>query len=127
MSENQFKLELLKIEPTKVRARTFFNLSFRFSLNFDLPKDSYLIFRLRGGRNNKNDWYFLQPYNANSNGYTVLSLKKPAKLKPILITGKELLIKYLICDISVKMDTLFRNMEGIKYFVPTVNKQKNSK
>jgi len=98
LREYQYKLELLKVEPTKVRVRSFSNLSIRFSLDFDLPKDSYLIFRLRGGRNNKNDWYCLQPYNANSNGYTVLSLKEPAKLKPMLITGKELLIKYLVCE-----------------------------
>jgi len=98
MPENQLKFNLLKIEPTKLKVRNFSNLSIHFSLNFDLPKDSYLILRLRGGRNNKNDWYYLQPYNANSYGYTVLSLNEPAKLKPILITGKDLLIKYLVCE-----------------------------
>ncbi len=109
MSENQFTLELFKIEPTKVRVRTFSNLSINFSLNFTLPKDSSLIVRLRGGRNNKNDWYCLQPYNANSNGYTVLSIDEPTKLKPILITGKDLYIKYLICEEKgIKKNTPFR-------------------
>ena len=109
MSENQFTLELLKIEPTKVRVRTFTNLSINFSLNFTLPMDSSLIVRLRGGRNNKNDWYCLQPYNANSKGYTVLSIDEPAKLKPILITGKDLYIKYLICEEKgIKKNTPFR-------------------
>ena len=109
MPENQFNLELLKIEPSNVRVRTFSNLSIIFSLNFTLPKDSSLIVRLRGGRNNKNDWYCLQPYNANSKGYTVLSVDENAKLKPILITGKDLYIKYLICgENGIKKNTRFR-------------------
>ena len=109
MCEYQFKLELLKIEPKTIKVRNFSNLSFCFSLNFDIPKESYLIFRLRGGRNNKNDWYFLQPYDPNSNGYTVLRLKKPAKLTPILLTGKDLSIKYLVCEEKgIKKGTLFQ-------------------
>ncbi len=79
--------------------RTLCSLSFSFSLNFDLPNDSRIIFRFRGGRNNKNDWYYLQTNDHNKKGYVTLKvLKTQAKIVPVLITGKDLLIQYLICE-----------------------------
>ncbi|TFG25121.1 MAG: DUF3604 domain-containing protein [Promethearchaeota archaeon] len=98
MEKNCYKLENLSVAPNNVNVRDFVNLSITFDLNFNLPKDSFLVFRIRGGRNNKNDWYCMQPYNPNANGYTVLSTNKSVKFMPLLITGKELLIKFLVCE-----------------------------
>jgi hypothetical protein len=53
---------------------------------------------MRGGRNNKNDWYYLQTYDPNTYGFTTLKLKYNCFLKPIMITGKELSINYLVLN-----------------------------
>ena len=99
MEKNNYKLQDLTVKSKDVMVRTLCNLSFSFSLNFDLPNDSRIIFRFRGGRNNKNDWYYLQTNDQNKKGYVTLKvLKTQAKLVPMLITGKDLLIKYLICE-----------------------------
>ena len=94
----EFKLQNLDIQPESVEVRSFCNISFSFSLEFDLPKDSFLIFRLRGGRNNKNDWYLMQAEDPNRQGFVRLSSNKNTFVLPIAITGKELLVKYLICE-----------------------------
>ncbi len=109
MKENKFRVENLKIEPESVIVRNLVNISISFNISFDLPKDSSLIFRLRGGRNNKNDWYYLQPFDPNLNGFIELNLSPPVKLNPMLITGKDLLIKYLVCnERGIKKDTIFQ-------------------
>ncbi|MFX1443411.1 MAG: DUF3604 domain-containing protein [Promethearchaeota archaeon] len=106
MKQNKYRIGNLNVKSEVVEVRNLVNLSFNFSIEFDLPKDSSLIFRLRGGRNNKNDWYYLQPYDHNLNGYVTLNLDPPVKTNPILITGKDLLIKYLVCDKrGIKKDT----------------------
>ena len=93
-------LQLLKIDisPKSVKVRNFCDISLSFLLDFDIPIDSRLVFRLRGGRNNKNDWYLLHVDVPQSNGYAQIRLNKPAKLIPMVITGKELLVKYLVCE-----------------------------
>ncbi|MBD3214766.1 MAG: DUF3604 domain-containing protein [Candidatus Lokiarchaeota archaeon] len=88
----------MEVNPQHVTVRKKCSISVKFTLDIDLPKNSFIIFRFRGGRNNKNDWYFLQPYDANKNGFFELDLQIRKKLIPITITGKELLIKYLILD-----------------------------
>ena len=99
MEKNNYKLQDLIVEPKDIIVRTLSNLSFSFSLNFDLPNNSRIIFRFRGGRNNKNDWYYLQTNDRNKKGYVALEVLKPyAKLVPMLITGKDLFIQYLICE-----------------------------
>jgi len=109
LKENKFRVGNLKIEPINVIVRNLVNISLSFNITFDLPKDSFLIFRLRGGRNNKNDWYYLQPFDPNLNGYIELNLSPPVKLNPMLITGKDLLIKHLVCDEKgIKKDTIFQ-------------------
>ncbi len=99
MEKNCFRLNDLKVSPKEVVVRSFCNLSISFLLDFNLPKDSFLVFRYRGGRNNKNDWYYLQTHDPNKYGYTKLNIinSNSIKIIPILNTGKELSIKYLIC------------------------------
>ena len=109
LKEHGYIIENLSIIPEKVKVRDFVNLVITFNLNFDLPKDSFLIFRYRGGRNNKNDWYYIQPYDPNSNGYIVLSTNESIKFLPILITGKDLLVKFLVCeDKGIKKGSLLQ-------------------
>ncbi len=109
MKENKYRVGNLKVEPGNVIVRNLVNISISFNINFDLPKDSFLIFRLRGGRNNKNDWYYLQPFDPNLNGYIELNLSPPVKVNPMLITGKDLLIKYLVFnEKGIKKDTIFQ-------------------
>ncbi|MFX0070140.1 MAG: DUF3604 domain-containing protein [Candidatus Hermodarchaeota archaeon] len=98
MESKKFYLSNVVVLPSEVCVRNFCNLSINFTLNCNIPKDSYLIFRIRGGRNNKNDWYYLQPYDSNFNGFADIEIKPYIKLMPLLTTGKELSIKYLICE-----------------------------
>lgn len=103
---NSLKLLNLEVSPKAVKIRNFCDISTSFSIDFDLPKDSRLVFRFRGGRNNKNDWYLLQTEDPSCHGYAQITLSKPAKLIPMVITGKELLIKYLVCEPEgIKKDT----------------------
>ncbi len=78
------------------KVRNLTNIFISFSLNQRLPRNSSLTLRIRGGRNNKNDWYYLQPYDPNLNGFIKTNLANYTPVLPILITGKDLLIKYLI-------------------------------
>ena len=95
---NLIRLLNLTINPKQVRVRNLYNISISFSLDCKLPQNSYLTFRFRGGRNNKNDWYLLQAEDPNADGYANLKINKSVKMIPMVITGKELLIKYLICE-----------------------------
>jgi len=96
---NEFK-ELIdvKISPTTLKVRTYSDISLKFKLDFHLPQNSILTIRLRGGRNNKNDWYFMQPYDKASLGYAHLEIEGDPLIIPILTTGKELSINYFISD-----------------------------
>ena len=98
MEKDNYKLQDLIVKSKEVMVRTLCNLSFSFSLNFNLPNNSRIIFRFRGGRNNKNDWYYLQINDENKKGYVALEVKSPAKIIPMLITGKDLFIQYLIYE-----------------------------
>ncbi|GAH90931.1 unnamed protein product, partial [marine sediment metagenome] len=54
------------------------------------------------------DWYYLQPYDPQMKGYVKLSLSSPVKIVPVLISGKELLIKYIVCEENgIKAGTVF--------------------
>ncbi|MHA1294628.1 MAG: DUF3604 domain-containing protein, partial [Promethearchaeota archaeon] len=92
------KLRNLKINPSEIKVRTFSTIEISFKIDFDIPKYSFLIFRFRGGRNNKNDWYYIQTEDPNYYGFSVLKAKGDPYLIPLTITGKELAIKYLVCE-----------------------------
>jgi hypothetical protein len=68
LSDIKYQIQNLIIFPKEVKVREYVDISFKFSLSFDLPKDSMLCIRMRGGRNNKNDWYYLQTYDPNTYG-----------------------------------------------------------
>lgn len=94
----KYYLENLKVVPSEIAVRELTNLSVSFSINFALPKYSSLGFRFRGGRNNKNDWYYLQTHDSTMNGFTQLIVSQNANLIPLLITGKELSLKFMILE-----------------------------
>ncbi|TFF94682.1 MAG: hypothetical protein EU543_00685, partial [Promethearchaeota archaeon] len=98
MEEKKPLLTDINVSPKKVKVREHCSISVNFILKLNLPKNSLLIFRIRGGRNNKNDWYYLQPYSSDEKGYIKLNLRNDKKILPLTITGKDLLIKYLILD-----------------------------
>ncbi len=100
LPESSCDLTNLKVEPRKVIVRSSCNLTLSFSLSLALPMNSFLIFRFRGGRNNKNDWYFLQADDPRFRGHVKLVLNERKRLLPLLITGKELLVKFIILDES---------------------------
>ena len=100
-----FKLHDVKIEPKEVKVRSLATISIKFSLNQILPKGSEVIFRIRGGRNNKNDWYYLQPYDPKVLGYCRLETAPNSDFMPILSTGKELYISFLFHKKSLELDT----------------------
>jgi len=91
-------LQDVNISPKEVKVRSFSSLDISFSFNKLISKGFFFGIRLRGGRNNKNDWYYLQPYDPTKKGFFKLNLGQNIELIPILITGKELVIKYLICE-----------------------------
>ena len=105
LENSTFKLKDIRIEPKEVKVRSIATISIQFSLNQVLPKGSEVIFRFRGGRNNKNDWYCLQPYDPNVLGYCLLEIAPNSDVIPILYTGKELQISYLFREISLELDT----------------------
>lgn len=90
------QLQDLTIKPSTVKVRTYTNIFLSFSLNQILPRNSSLSLRFRGGRNNKNDWYYLQPYDPEMNGYITTNLNHYCQVLPILVTGKDLLAQYRI-------------------------------
>ncbi|TFG00696.1 MAG: DUF3604 domain-containing protein [Promethearchaeota archaeon] len=106
MEEKKSILLDIHVSPEKVKVREYCSISVSFILKVNFPKQSLLIFRIRGGRNNKNDWYFLQPYDADEKGYAELNFNNDKKILPLTITGKDLLIKYLILDeMGLEKDT----------------------
>ncbi|MBN1803094.1 MAG: DUF3604 domain-containing protein [Candidatus Lokiarchaeota archaeon] len=92
------KLQELKIQPNLVKVRQLVNIKISFSLEIPLLNYSSLIFRFRGGRNNKNDWYILQTRDFNENGYSQLTTEQEHDFFPILVNGKELEIHFLVCN-----------------------------
>ncbi|MHA1150361.1 MAG: DUF3604 domain-containing protein [Promethearchaeota archaeon] len=100
MPNNRNQIKHLIVEPSQVVVRNLFNLKISFILDFDVKEGASLIFRFRGGRNNKNDMYYLQCYDAHEKGYCTLKITGEPKILPLVITGKELLVKFLILDKS---------------------------
>lgn len=90
------QLQDLTINPSMVKVRTYANIAISFRLNQSLPKNTSLSLRFRGGRNNKNDWYYLQPYDPNLKGFIISNLSQYCPVLPILITGKDLMIQFRI-------------------------------
>jgi len=88
----------VNIHPKKFKVRTKVNFTLSFSLNVDLPEYSQLIFQFRGGRNNKNDWYFLQSEDPKNHGFITLNLVQNYQMIPIITTGKQLTARYLILE-----------------------------
>jgi hypothetical protein len=88
----------IDVHPENLIVRQLDNLKISFNLNFDLPEGSKIILRLRGGRNNKNDWYHLQPFDQEKKGFLQLKTSPERNFLPILFTGKQLLVKYLFVD-----------------------------
>ncbi|MFX1396636.1 MAG: DUF3604 domain-containing protein [Promethearchaeota archaeon] len=86
------------IIPNTVKVREYCNIAILFSLDISLPDKSSIIFRFRGGRNNKNDWYFLQPNNPSRKGFAKLTSATPIKFFPLLFVGKDLQIKFILCN-----------------------------
>ena len=108
MVEFSHKLNNLSINPEKVKVRTFTNISISFCLYFDLPINTIFKIRFRGGRNNKNDWYYLQPFDVDKFGYCDFNLNPNGNILPILTTGNELAISYLVCELNgIKQGTNF--------------------
>ncbi len=109
LNTSQYKLNNLKVFPENVKVRSYTTITVTFFTSFDLPENSCLTFRFRGGRNNKNDWYYLQSEDPNEKGHATLNLSNSTRLLPVVITGKELLIKYLILEpAGIPMGTEFR-------------------
>ena len=96
--KNEYTLKNVIVEPKCAVVRTKCDLSISFMIEFDLPQDSGIFFRFRGGRNNKNDWYCLQPFDPKIDGYFVLKTNPISKMIPLLFNGKELGIKYIVVD-----------------------------
>ncbi len=107
LNQSSNDIENIQIFPKSVKVRELCSIKLNFKLGISIPKNCILIFRFRGGRNNKNDWYFLQTEDPNSNGYAKLNLKTPIEMIPIITTGKELSISYFITDpIGIPRNTL---------------------
>jgi len=106
--KNEYTLKNVIVEPNCAVVRTKCDLLIKFIIEFDLPPDSSIYFRFRGGRNNKNDWYCLQSFDPNLDGYFVLRTNPQSKMIPLLFNGKELGIKYIIVDENgIKAGTRF--------------------
>ncbi|TXT63408.1 MAG: hypothetical protein BAJALOKI1v1_730006 [Promethearchaeota archaeon] len=90
----------VEIHPECVEVRTFCTITIFFQLKTAIPQSSTLIFRFRGGRNNKNDWYYLQANDPHFNGYAKLKFLENRAIKtiPLVITGKELSIHYFVAE-----------------------------
>jgi len=88
----------IKITPKEAIVRTYCSFKIELRLDIPLPQDASLIFRIRGGRNNKNDWYYLQTENPGDKGYAFLILKENVKILPLVVTGKDLFVKFKILE-----------------------------
>jgi hypothetical protein len=120
------QLQDITIKPSIVKVRTSTNIYISFRLNQHLPKDASLILRFRGGRNNKNDWYYLQPYDSNLKGYIKANIIEYCSVLPILITGKDLMIKYKIIGeegISAEQSFIFEIRETLVQSIVEENKK----
>ncbi|MGV9173643.1 MAG: DUF3604 domain-containing protein [Promethearchaeia archaeon] len=95
------------VKPPNVKVRAKEDIYLEFTFPYSLPKDSTITFRFRGGRNNKNDWYKLQPFDSGFDGYFSLKTIPHSNLLPMLTTGKEFYIQYLILDDNLKDKTIF--------------------
>ncbi|TFF89799.1 MAG: hypothetical protein EU548_06280, partial [Promethearchaeota archaeon] len=98
MSNSKIIAKNVNIHPKKFKVRTKASFTFCFTLNVDLPKYSELIIQFRGGRNNKNDWYFLQAEDPQKYGFIALNLVQNYQIIPIITTGKQLTARYLILE-----------------------------
>ena len=90
------------VNPNRIEVRKFTDISIFFKIASPIPLMSILTIRFRGGRNNKNDWYYLQPYDPELPGYCKLETDPETYCLPILSTGKELKISYLFYQESVE-------------------------
>ena len=88
----------VEVHPKYVEVRKLCNITIHFKVRQSLPQSSTLIFRFRGGRNNKNDWYYLQTNDPYFHGYAklIFHMNQSTKIIPLVITGKELAIYYFI-------------------------------
>jgi hypothetical protein len=98
LNAKSLELNEVTVIPEKIIVRTYTNISIAFKIDTFLPINSIISLRIRGGRNNKNDWYYLQPFDRNQRGFIELSINPFSKVLPIQITGKELAVKYIICE-----------------------------
>ena len=101
-------LKDVQVNPKMVEVRKLSDLSISFKLASSIPLKSLLTIRFRGGRNNKNDWYYLQPYDPEIPGYCELETDPGIQFIPILSTGKELKISYYFYRESVGSSTIFK-------------------
>jgi hypothetical protein len=100
-------IENIQIFPKSVKVRELCSIKIRFKLAISIPQNCFIIIRFRGGRNNKNDWYFLQTKDPNFNGYAKLKLDRPIEIIPLVTTGKELSLSYFIIDqLGIPKNTL---------------------
>ncbi len=108
MNAKNLELKEVTVIPEKLPVRTYTNLSISFKIDAFLPINTIISLRVRGGRKNKNDWYYIQPFDRSQRGYIDLNIKPSAKVIPIQITGKELAMKYIICEKNgIKEGTTF--------------------
>jgi hypothetical protein len=108
INKDDFKLRDVRVNPKEVEVRELVDISITFKITEPIPLKSLLTIRFRGGRNNKNDWYYLQPYDPKLPGYCKLETEPETHFIPILLTGKELKISYLFYQGSVGSNTSFK-------------------
>ncbi len=90
----------IEISPEKLVARQNCDIKIVFSLEIDLPEFTSIKFRFRGGRNNKNDWYTLQSEDNSTEGFASLKAGELNDFIPVVITGKELSVKFIVSNTS---------------------------
>ncbi|MFO8017666.1 MAG: DUF3604 domain-containing protein [Promethearchaeia archaeon] len=95
------------IEPQHIQVRSKADISMKFTFPQTLPNSSTITFRFRGGRNNKNDWYKVQPFDSGFDGYFQLKTESASQLFPMLCTGKEFYVQYLVMSDPIEKMTTF--------------------
>ncbi len=108
INKGDFNLKNVRVNPKEVEVRKFADISITFRIASPIPLKSILTIRFRGGRNNKNDWYYLQPYDPELLGYCILETDPETCFIPVLSTGKELKISYLFYQETVQSNTIFK-------------------
>ena len=108
INKGDFKLNGVRVHPQEVEVRKFSDISITFKITSPIPLRSLLTIRFRGGRNNKNDWYYIQPYDPDLPGYCKLETYPEKYFIPILSTGKELKISFLFSQEPVGTNTTFK-------------------